>query len=325
MSSKEQAPQLDNQSPAHNEELFNLQKGLSAPQKWISPIYFYDEIGSKLFDRITEQPEYYLTRSELEIMRRFSKVMGHCIGARAMIVEPGSGAGEKVGLLLRAIEAPVAYVPVEISRTHLAACAKSISREFPQLEVRPVWSDFTTPFSLPTTKTSPDRRVIYFPGSTLGNFEPEAASRLLAQFSDIVGEGGGMLLGVDLVKDKATLEAAYNDKAGVTAAFNLNMLAHLNRRFDIGFIIDAFSHYAVYNEDKACVDMYLESQCDQSVTVGDMVVRLSAGERIHTESSYKYSDASLNDLLKAASLRLVNSWKDDRDQFGVCYVTTGRC
>lgn len=322
MNKQEQAPQLDNQAPDRKEELENLQKGLSAAQKWISSMYFYDEVGSRLFDRITEQPEYYLTRCELEIMRRFSKEMGDCIGARAMIVEPGSGAGEKVGLLLRAIESPAAYVPVEISRTHLEACAKSISSEFPKVEVWPVWSDFTTPFSLPVTHATVARRIIYFPGSTLGNFEPDDARKLLIHFSEIVGKDGGMLLGIDLVKDTKVLESAYNDVAGITSAFNLNMLAHLNRRFGIGFALGEFSHYARYNEDKSRIDMYLESRRDQEVMVGGVVVRLSAGERIHTESSYKYSKGSINALLEAAHLRLISSWEDDHGWFSVCYVGT---
>ncbi|MGH8127390.1 MAG: L-histidine N(alpha)-methyltransferase, partial [Gammaproteobacteria bacterium] len=228
-------PVLDDQTPEHAHALRELVHGLSQPRKWISSIYFYDAPGSLLFDRITELPEYYPTRTEVAILRAHGAEMAEAIGPEAMLIEPGSGAGEKIRLLLRALKDPVAYVPIEIAREHLSNSAQALAQDFPQLEVLPVWADFTRELEIPLAERRARRRVVYFPGSTLGNFEPDEAVALLRNFAGMVDDDGAALIGVDLAKDAALIEPAYNDAVGVTAAFNRNMLTHINRRFGADF------------------------------------------------------------------------------------------
>ncbi len=319
MSATEPLP-VNDQTPEFQDEILLLHQGLLAERKWISSIYFYDTEGSRLFERITEQPEYYLTRTELEIMRRRGDEIASTIGREAMVIEPGSGAGEKVGLLLRMLRRPVAYVPVEISRNHLEASARVLAREFPAVEVLPVWADFTRPLDLPQPLRPPARRVVYFPGSTLGNFEPEGAVSLLRNFATMLGAGGTVLIGVDLAKNAPVLEAAYNDAAGVTAAFNRNMLTHLNRRFDANFDLMGFEHLAFYNEAEGRIEMHLRSLRDQIVDIAGARVNFVSGETIHTESSYKYTDARFAALVARAGFRLEKTWKDPAGLFSIRYL-----
>lgn len=314
------APELDDQTPERREELRQLLHGLSQPQKWISSIYFYDERGSRLFERITELPEYYLTRCELAIMREHGAEMARAVGSGAMVVEPGSGAGEKIRLLLHALDRPVAYVPVEIVRAHLEASAKALAADFPELEVLPVWADFTRSLALPEPARQARRRVVYFPGSTLGNFEPDEAAALLGNFAEMAGAGGAALIGVDLAKDTALIEAAYNDAEGVTAAFNLNMLGHLNRRFGADFDLGAFAHRAFYNKAEGRIEMHLESLRQQSVHLAGREIGIAEGETIYTESSYKYTDERFAMLATRAGLRLARTWKDPQEMFSVRYL-----
>lgn len=313
-------PELDDQTPERRKELAELLYGLGRPQKWISSIYFYDDRGARLFDRITSLPEYYLTRTELEIMRSHGADMARCAGAGAMVIEPGSGAGEKIRLLLAALEAPVAYVPIEIARAHLEASSHALAREFPGIEVLPVWADFTRTLELPEPRRRAARRLVYFPGSTLGNFEPEDAAALLRNFARMAGPGGAAIVGVDLAKDAATIEAAYNDSAGVTAAFNLNMLANLNRRFAADFDPARFEHLAFYNQAEGRVEMHLRSRCAHTVHVAGETIGLAAGETIWTESSYKYTDRRFAALAAAGGFRVARTWKDPRELFGVRYL-----
>ncbi|MGH8161734.1 MAG: L-histidine N(alpha)-methyltransferase [Gammaproteobacteria bacterium] len=315
-----EAPELDDQSPAWREELARLQQGLREPRKWISSMYFYDERGSRLFERITELPEYYLTRSELAIMRQHAGEIAVRIGPEAMIIEPGSGAGEKIGLLLRALATAVAYVPIEIARGHLEASSAALAADFPELEILPVWGDFTRAVEIPLAEHAARRRVIYFPGSTIGNFEPVAAGALLANFAAMVGAGGGAFIGVDLVKGADVIEPAYNDAEGVTAAFNLNMLAHLNRRFRADFDLERFAHRAFYNASESRVEMHLESLVEQTVRLGGESFRFAIGETIHTESSYKYTDELFSALSAAGGFRIAQIWKDPERLFGVYYL-----
>jgi dimethylhistidine N-methyltransferase len=313
-------PALDDQTPERREELQQLRHGLAQPEKWVSSMYFYDEAGARLFDRITELPEYYLTRAELAIMHRHAAEMAAEIGSGAMIIEPGSGAGEKVRLLLRALEEPVAYVPVEIARGHLEASAQALAREFPDLEVFPVWADFTRSIEIPEPRRPASRRAVYFPGSTLGNFEPEVAAALLRNFSGMVGPGGAALIGVDLAKDAKTIEAAYNDAEGVTADFNLNMLRNLNRRFGADFDLGGFEHLAFYDEREARVEMHLKSLRAQTVQVAGERVEFAPGETLWTESSYKYTDERFATLAEAGGFRLTRTWKDEEGMFSVRYL-----
>ncbi len=317
---EEQTLIVDDQTPEHAEALSELQRGLSQPEKWISSIYFYDSHGSVLFDRITELPEYYLTRTETAVMRAHGADMAREIGPDALVIEPGSGAGEKIRLLLGALDNPVAYVPIEIAREHLRNSAEALARDFPELEVLPVWADFTRSLEIPEPSRTARRKIVYFPGSTLGNFEPDDAVSLLRNFAAMVGEGGAALIGVDLAKEAALIEPAYNDSAGVTAAFNLNMLTHLNRRFGSDFNPENFMHEAYYNPDEGRVEMHLKSLHDQDVHLGGKKIHLVEGESIHTESSYKYSDERFAALAGKGGFRLVKTWKDPEQMFSVRYL-----
>lgn len=313
-------PALDDQTPEHREELRLLLRGLAQPQKWISSIYFYDTAGSQLFERITRLPEYYLTRTELAIMQAHGGAMAAAVGPEALIIEPGSGAGEKIRLLLRALRRPAAYVPIEIARTHLEASARALAREFPDIEVLPVWADFTRALDIPRPSRRVRRRAVYFPGSTLGNFEPADAAALLRNFGDMVGADGAALVGVDLAKSAELIEPAYNDSEGVTAAFNLNMLRHLNRRFGADFEPHAFEHLAFYNERESRIEMHLRSRRDQRVQLGGRAILLRAGETIQTESSYKYTDERFAALAARGGFRLLKTWKDPEAMFSVRYL-----
>jgi len=314
------APELDDQTPEHEHALRELLHGLSQPAKWISSIYFYDAEGSRLFDRITGLPEYYPTRTEVSILRDRGAEMAQAIGPGAMVIEPGSGAGEKVRLLLHALEEPVAYVPIEIAREHLSNSAQALAQDFPRLEVLPVWADFTRELEIPLAERRAWRRVVYFPGSTLGNFEPDDAVALLHNFADMVGEGGAALIGVDLAKDAALIEPAYNDSQGVTAQFNRNMLVHLNRRFGADFDPDAFAHRAFYDIDEGRIEMHLVSRREQTVHLGGREIHFDEGESIHTESSYKYGDERFAALAEKGGFRLVKTWKDREGLFSVRYL-----
>lgn len=320
MEEPDPSPVLDDQTPEHEHELHELLHGLTRPEKWISSIYFYDAHGSRLFDRITELPEYYPTRTEVAILRNHGAEMARAIGPRAMVIEPGSGAGEKVRLLLHALEDPVAYVPIEIAREHLTNSAQALAQDFPKLEVLPVWADFTRDLEIPLAERAARRRVVYFPGSTLGNFEPEDAVALLHNFAGMVGVGGAALIGVDLAKDAALIEPAYNDSQGVTARFNCNMLAHLNRRFGADFDPRAFAHRAFYNATEQRVEMHLVSEREQDVHLGGRTIHFDEGESVHTESSYKYSDERFAALAQEGGFRLVKTWKDPEELFSVRYL-----
>ena len=302
-----------------SEEIAALVEGLSQPQKTISPKYFYDEKGSQLFDRITELPEYYLTDAELEIMRSSVDEMAALIGKQASLIEFGSGSSLKTRILLEHVDELAAYVPVDISEEHLLASAKKIRSEFPGLDVRPVVADFTHSFELPTPTVMPVKNVVYFPGSTIGNFEHDAAMDLLRVMHTEAGEGGALLIGVDLQKDAEIIDAAYNDSAGVTAAFNLNMLRHLNNEFDASFDLDAFEHRAEYDEDEGRVVVELVSQEDQTFEIGDTEFDIADGETILTEYSHKYTLASFAEMAEAASFEVAQVWTDPDELFSVQY------
>lgn len=292
-------------------------RGLLAPQKWVSPMYFYDERGSLLFDQICELPEYYPTRTELAILRANADEIAAALGPNLMLVEPGSGNGEKAGVLLRALENPSAFIPVEISREHLWESAHALNHAFPDLEVLPVCADFTQPFDLPEPSRPAARAAVFFPGSTIGNFEPGTAARLLANFGRVAGAGGALLVGVDLCKDPAVLERAYDDAEGVTAAFNLNLLHRLNRELGADFDPAAFSHRARWNEADSRIEMHLVSGCAQTVRIGPARIRFAAGEYIHTESSYKYTMERFAALSQEAGLCVTRAWMDDDSLFSV--------
>ena len=303
------------------DELESLIDGLSRPRKTISPKYFYDETGSQLFEEITQLPEYYLTDVELDIMKRHIDEMAALIGDTASLIEFGAGSGMKTRLLLEHMHEPAAYVPVDISEEHLLESQRSIQKDFPDIEVLPVPADFLHPFDLPEPETMPLRNVVYFPGSTIGNFERDAAVELLEVMHQEAGEDGALLIGADLKKDPDVIHAAYNDSAGVTARFNLNMLSHLNREFDAGFDVDAFEHRATYDRDNGRVVMELVSQRDQVVQVSDARIPIARDEAITTEYSHKYSLEDFGDMVASAGFSTERVWTDPRGWFSVHYCT----
>jgi dimethylhistidine N-methyltransferase len=298
--------------------------GLRGPRKQLPCKYFYDETGSRLFDQITELPEYYLTRTELAIMERHAPAMAALLGTDCLLVEYGSGSSVKTRLLLDHLKRPAAYIPVDISGAHLRAAARALAKEYPAVKVLPVCADFTRPLNLPATDRLPSRRVVYFPGSTLGNFNPQEATALLRQTASLCGAGGALLMGVDLKKDPAILHAAYNDSQGVTAAFNLNLLARINRELGGNFRTGQFWHQAFYNPPEGRIEMHLVSRCDQRVHVGDVDIALVEGEAIETEYSYKYALAELDELARAAGFDVQATWVDDDRFFSVLYWVVKR-
>jgi dimethylhistidine N-methyltransferase len=302
-------------------ELERIVEGLSRPQKMISPKYFYDERGSRLFEKITALPEYYLTDAELEIMREHIHEMAALIGKTASLIEFGSGSSLKTRILLENLDDLAAYVPVDISESHLWASAQQIRKEFPHLDVLPVVADFTRSFALPTPKIMPVRNVVYFPGSTIGNFEKDAAIELLRVMYEEAGENGALLIGVDLQKDADIIDRAYNDSSGITAEFNLNMLRHLNRSYGANFDLESFAHRASYDESKGRVVIELISQADQSFEIGDMEFAIAEGETIITEYSQKYTLDGFAEMAADAGFAVERVWTDAEELFSVHYYT----
>jgi dimethylhistidine N-methyltransferase len=306
------APLLDPQTSAF---ALDALEGLTQTPKTLSPKYFYDVAGSDLFEQITLLPEYYPTRTELGILRDRGPEIAALIPQGAALVEFGAGATTKVRLLLKSC-AFAAYVPVDISGEFLAQQANGLRADFPKLAVHPVTADFTQAFELPADiRDMP--KVGFFPGSTLGNFEPEEASRFLRRAAEILGQGALMILGVDLEKDQAVLHAAYNDAAGVTARFNLNLLVRMNSELGANFDVSAFRHCAIYNREQHRIEMHLVSRKAQKVRLCGRTIAFAAGESIHTENSYKYSIPRLAALAGEAGWRLEKSWTDANDMFSV--------
>ena len=308
-----------NQAPALPDDLVEILAGLGQPAKTISPKFFYDDAGSKLFDAICGLPEYYPTKTELRIMRENIDEIANLIGEQASLIEFGSGSSRKTRILLDHLHDLAAYVPVDISRDHLLETAACIRSDYPAIEVLPVVADFTQPFRLPSPKVMPVKNIVYFPGSTIGNFSSDAAHELMKVMHQEAGENGALLIGADLQKDKALLERAYNDSEGVTAEFNLNVLRRLNREFGGTFDLDGFRHRAVYNEDAGRIEMYLDSVTDQSAAVGGRTFRFAEGESINTEHSYKYTLEGFAAMAQAAGFLVERVWVDPEGLFSVQY------
>jgi dimethylhistidine N-methyltransferase len=296
--------------------------GLRATPKRLSPAYLYDQRGSQLFEAICELPEYYLTRTETGILTQHAAEMAACVGGQALLLELGSGSSRKTRLLLDALPDLTAYVPVDISRGHLLEAARALQADYPRLEVLPVCADFTQPFSLPAPRRASRRVVVFFPGSTLGNFDPPEAVRLLELMRHAAGAGGGLLLGIDLVKEPALLERAYNDAAGVTAEFNMNLLARLNRELGADFEPERFRHEAVWVAAAARIEMHLVSIGRQAVHVAGERFEFAAGERLVTEHCHKYTPQSCASQARAAGWAPRRSWSDPRGYFSVQYLET---
>jgi L-histidine Nalpha-methyltransferase len=312
-------PELTEQDASGTNDLEEILQGLKRTPKALSPKFFYDDRGSQLFDRITALPEYYLTRTELAIMSKNIAEIAALVGPQASLIEFGSGSSRKTRILLEHLDRLAAYVPVDISRDHLVAAAEALAAEYPHIEVLPVAADFTQPFDLPQPKVMPLRNIVYFPGSTIGNFMPDAARRLLEVMHVEAKEEGALLIGVDLKKDKDILNRAYNDSAGVTAEFNLNLLKRLNREFEANFDLGSFRHRAVYKEGPGRVEMHLVSRRAQNVSIGGEIVHFDAGETLRTECSHKYTLAEFEAMAAGAGFAVHTVWTDPRKLFSVQY------
>jgi len=294
--------------------------GLSRPQKALPPKYFYDARGCELFEAICGLPEYYLTRTETALMRDRRGDMARRLGPRCAVVEYGSGSGRKTRLLIEALD-PVAYVAIDIAGGQLRETAASLARDFPGLPVLAVCADYSHPFELPDVGgPAARRRIVYFPGSTIGNFTAAEAAGFLGNAGRLAGAGGGLLIGVDLKKDAALLDAAYNDAQGITAEFNLNLIARVNRELGADFELSAFRHSAFYDAALGRIEMHLVSLREQTVTIRGYRFRLRAGETIHTENSCKYSVREFQDLARGAGLEPVECWMDAEQLFSVHYL-----
>ena len=294
--------------------------GLRAERKVLHPKLFYDAAGAALFERITTLDEYYLTRAELAILRAHVGEIAALAGPGCALVEYGSGAGVKVRLLLDALEAPAAYVPIDISREQLARVAAELAGAYPGVAVRPVCADYTAPVHIPDLPRRA-RRVAFFPGSTIGNFHPAEAAAFLRRVRRAVAADGALVLGVDRRKDARVLEAAYDDREGVTAAFNLNLLARLNRELGADFDAARFRHRALWNDAASRVEMHLESAEAQVVRVAGEPVAFARGETIWTESSYKYDRPRLDRLVAEGGFELARLWTDPDERFWVAFLT----
>ncbi len=301
--------------------LADVLEGMGRTPKSLPCKYLYDARGSRLFDRITELEEYYPTSTEFAIMEEHLDEIVACLGSRCLLLEYGSGSSLKTRLLLDRMPEPAGYVAIDISKEHLSASMRRLQEMYPRIPMRAVPADYTTSFAVPSNGFDAARTAVYFPGSTIGNFEPHEAHAFLARMAQAAGPGGGLLIGVDLEKDRATVEAAYNDSQGVTAAFNKNLLRRMNRELGATFDLDAFRHRAVYNLDEGRIEMCLVSACDQTVRVNGHRIRFEEGEPICVEYSYKFTLERFRGLAKRAGFSVRNVWMDANRLFSVQYLT----
>ena len=305
-------------APAREEFREQFIAGLAQIPRTLPSKFFYDEHGAALFLKICELPEYYITRTEMQILRGSGPEIGRTLGCKIELIGLGTGAGTKTRILLENLDSPIAYIPVDISKEQLTQSTAAFSQTFPTLEILPVCTDYLQPFELPTPIRVPSRKIVYFPGSTIGNLEPDAALNFLRKIKAMAHPtGGGLLIGVDLKKSKTILERAYNDSSGVTAAFNLNLLARANRELDADFDLEQWRHRAVYNEKAGRIEMHLISRTNQSVGVGGHTFTFARDEHIISEFSYKYSPEEMIALANRAGLRFEKVWTDRKRLFGV--------
>ena len=307
--------------PAQEDFLAEVVAGLSSSPRWLPCKFFYDERGAELFQKICELPEYYVTRTETELLQRYGSEMAESVGANAELVGFGTGAGIKARMLLEHLENPIAYVPVDISKQRLIDSAIELSEAMPALEILPVCADYLQPLHLPKSLRKPDHVAVYFPGSTIGNLRPEIAKDFLRRVCRLCGTSGGLIIGVDLQKDPAVLEAAYNDSAGVTAEFNLNLLTRANRELGADFDLALWRHQAIYNEREGRIEMHLISEAEQTVHVGGDAFQFARGEKIVTEFSYKYTVDGFRRLAESVGFRLARVWTDAHQLFAVFHFT----
>ena len=310
--------------PAKSDFLLETIAGLSREPCTLPCKFFYDEEGAALFQKICELPEYYITRTELDILKQNRGEIASYLGARIALIGLGTGPGTKTRILLEKLQQPIAYIPVDISKDQLQKSTTLFQELFPQLEILPVCADYLESFDLPSSLRTPDRNIIYFPGSTIGNFEPHEATRFLRRIADLCERDDGLLIGVDLQKDCHILERAYNDSEGVTAQFNLNLLARTNRELGADFDLNQWRHRAIYNSSAGRIEMHLVSESDQTISIAGYKFCFRSGERIVTEFSHKYTPEGFTALARAAGFEFVRMWTDDAHLFGVFYFTCSR-
>jgi dimethylhistidine N-methyltransferase len=297
--------------------------GLGQPQKSIPSKYLYDARGAALFEEITRVPEYYPTRTEVELLRAHAREIAAAVGPGATIVEPGSGAGEKVRILVDALDTPRALVPVDIAREQLRRVARTLAERHRDLEIVPLWADFTRPIDVPDRVAGMRPRLVFFPGSTIGNFLPPVQRELLVALAHLAGPDGSLLIGFDRIKDPSVLIPAYDDAAGVTRAFEMNILTRLNRELDADFDPTNFRYEARWNAADARVEMHLVATRDHDVTVAGQRFAFAKGESLWNESSHKYDPERIEALAASANLRVAESWSDAKDGFTIALLRPG--
>ena len=308
--------------PATSDFFSDVITGLSSDPRTLPCKYFYDERGAALFQKICELPEYYVTRTEIDILDRHRAEIASHLGPNIELIGLGTGAGTKTRILIEALVKPAVYIPVDISEKQLRKSTALFHKIFPNLEVLPVCADYLQPVALPSPRQKAARNVVYFSGSTIGNFEPTEAMEFLRRIANVSGRDGGLLIGVDLRKDRRVIEAAYNDSTGVTAQFNLNLLARINREIGADFDLNRWRHRAVYNSKAGRIEMYLISETDQLVHMAEQEFHFRSGEKIITEFSYKYTPEDFAALAREAGFEFIRMWTDEARLFGVFYFVT---
>jgi len=311
---------FDDQHPPKSDFLNEVLAGFARSPKTIPPKYFYDGHGSALFDQITELPEYYVTRTELALLDKIAPALAIKAGRGAVVIEPGSGSSVKIRKLLDALLDPAGYVGLDISRSHLIASCEDLSDDYPDLHIGAICADFSTGLQIDHLPLPDGRRIIFFPGSTIGNFEPEAAINVLKGFRQGMRPGDAVLIGADRVKDPKTLVAAYDDAAGVTASFNLNLIERINSELEGTIDSSKLKHVSVWNKDKERIEMHLEALVDMEFTISGQSFSMSKNERLHTENSHKFTPESFNNLARKSGFDLIQTWSDAADLFSLHWL-----
>ncbi len=314
--------QQANYNRIDNDFLKDVIEGLGKNPKTLKPKYFYDNRGAQLFTEICTTPEYYPTRTEIKILNQNAEDIASQIGDNTALIEYGSGALEKIKILLNFLKEPVGLIPVDISEDQLFVSAKNLENLYPNLEILPVAADFTKPIPIPGFSQPPKKYVAFFPGSTIGNFEPDLAIQFLQGVTKTIGLDGLLLIGFDLKKDIETLLAAYDDQRGVTASFNKNLLSRVNGELGGNFNLNTFEHVARYNENKGRIEMHLKSTTEQTVSINKELFEFLEGETIHTENCYKFTKESFTAMSSKAGLSPVKTWTDDKNLFAVMLLRT---
>jgi dimethylhistidine N-methyltransferase len=318
---------MRNESPTHSLDqdeddfLCSVREGLRQQPKSIPPKYFYDAHGSHLFDLICETPEYYPTRTETGILECHGAEMAEMIDSACTLIELGSGSATKTPLILQHLTNEAVYVPIDICEPHLLNSTKRLQAMFPKLKMQPLCADYHQLPGHTIKRSAGKRQVVFFPGSTIGNCTPDEAVKLLKSVAELVGPSGGLLIGVDAKKSTEILNAAYNDAAGHTAAFNINLLKRMQSELGAKLEVDQFAHHAYYNDKHGRIEMHLISQCKQAIQVGRESFEFDEGESIHTENSYKYSPQEFKQLARTAGWHLQSTWHDENELFNVHYLS----